>query len=141
MSRVAIPESDFAGKFATLRASRDPVYVLFTSTRSPPETGERWCPDCASSDAVVDEAFAMSAPASATLLEVRIERGRWKVDPGPAHPFRAAPFFVKSIPTLVKWDGAAARVARRVVDCEQLELLTDLFADAPAEPGSGEPWS
>ena len=130
-----LPEPAFLARFSALRNSRDPVFILFTSTRSP-ATGERWCPDCASSDAVIEEAFSSSAPASATLLTVEIERSRWKEDPGKAHAFRQDPFLVRSIPTIVEWDGANQRVARRVQDCEQMELLADLFAKLPTSSPS-----
>ena len=52
-----------ATKLAILRGSPNPVYLLFSSTRK--EDGARWCPDCASADPILDEAFE-SLPASVT---------------------------------------------------------------------------
>ena len=136
MPRDVIDEKDLEVKLATLRGSRDPVFILFTSTRTGEGGGgERWCPDCTAADPVIEEAFE-AAPASATLVEVRVERSRWKVEPGQKHPWRKEPFFVKGVPTLVVWDAANDKVVRRVYDCEQLEMLRDVFTAGTGGPPS-----
>ena len=131
--RVVLPSGDLAVKLQTLRSSPDPLFIYFTADKSGKD-GERWCPDCRSADPVIEEAL-LSAPASATLLEVRVSRPEWKESPGPAHFLRRDPFRVTSVPTVAQFDAAQGKIIRRFVDgeCEQLESLVDMFMGAHFE--------
>jgi hypothetical protein len=129
MSRIILQESDLPSKLNSIKGTPTPVYILFSSTTTQ-TTGERWCGDCSAADPILQEAWE-KAPASALLIEVQITRDRWKVSPGKDHPFRQEPFKVRGIPTLIDYDAIKERVKRRLVDLEQLEVLTELFSTLP----------
>ena len=125
--RLLVTEAQFTPKLASLRGSTNPVYLLFTATKDE-ATGQRWCPDCRNADPILEEAFE-SLPASATVLEVLIPRESWKGPNGPSHPYRAAPFGVRGIPTLCLWNAVSEKVERKFTEgeCEQIENLLELM--------------
>jgi hypothetical protein len=126
--RFALTEAQFMAKLASLKGSRDPIYLLFMATRDE-TTGLRWCPDCRNAEPVLEEAF-QSLPASATILEVLIPRESWKGPNGPKHPYRSAPFGVRGIPTLCLWNAVNEKVERKFTEgeCEQIENLQELMS-------------
>lgn len=109
-------------KLASMRGSRDPIYIYFTASMD--ATGSRWCPDCSSADPVLEEAFQCLV-ASATILEVPVSRESWKGPEGPNHPLRQPPYGVRGVPTLALWDALDEKVRKRFTEheCEQLEQL------------------
>lgn len=137
-TRGGIEVEELERRLASLRGSRDrAVYLLFTSTRVAAAGGggdgdaRRWCEDCEAADPVIDEAWSAAAPASALLIEIPIERARWKETPGRDHPFRREPFRVRGVPSIVAYDAVRGVPTRWITDCEQLEVLHTLFSRSP----------
>jgi thiol-disulfide isomerase/thioredoxin len=132
--RVVLKPAELATRLAILKRSADPVFIYFTADRPEPG-GERWCPDCRSAQPVIDEA-AQAAPASATLLEVEIDRPSWKNDKDSF--LRKPPYSVSSIPCVAVWDGASQSVVQRFTEgeAEQLEALQAAFMGSNFEAGA-----
>lgn len=76
-------------------------YIIFYSSRD--ARGQLWCPDCRDVEAIVSKTFAPADAPSALIVWVG-QRAEWKT---PSNPFRAEPWKVASIPTIVRAkDGA-----------------------------------
>ncbi|RDX51902.1 hypothetical protein OH76DRAFT_1346010 [Lentinus brumalis] len=76
-------------------------YLIFFSSRD--ESGKPWCPDCRAIEGLLEEAFGPAESPSAMILYVG-QRSAWKT---PANPYRAPPWSVQSVPTIVRTrDGA-----------------------------------
>ena len=127
MNHIIISEYQLATKLALVRGTVTPVYLLFTATKD--ENGSRWCPDCSSADPILEEAFE-ALPAGSQVIEVQIERNRWKGPEGKQHPFRSPPFSVRGIPTLIAWNAKDDKVTKRFTEgeCEQMEMLQETFS-------------
>ena len=108
----------------------DPIFVLFTSTKSNPGK-ERWCPDTVEAHEVLDDLF-LKAPASTYIIEVELSREEWKESPGMDHWLRKEPYNISSIPTLVEWDNKNDRPTKTVLigaECSQMERISSLLME------------
>ncbi|KAI0718950.1 hypothetical protein C8T65DRAFT_803468 [Cerioporus squamosus] len=93
-------------------------YLIFFSSRD--ESGKLWCPDCRVVEGLVAEAFGPAESPSATMLYVG-QRSEWKT---PVNPYRAHPWNVQSVPTIVRTrDGA------RLVDEEISQHLVSFIRE------------
>ncbi|KAI0081080.1 hypothetical protein K474DRAFT_1588315 [Panus rudis PR-1116 ss-1] len=73
-------------------------FLIFYSSRLP--DGSLWCPDCVAVDDVVQKTFGPPDAPSALVVYVG-QRPEWK---SPSNPFRADPYNVGSIPTIIRVD-------------------------------------
>merc|ERR1712086_1209126 len=122
---VTEDELDEAIKIATENKKRIFVCLFASFKEDDPEV--RWCPDCVAAEPVIDEALVTSA-AECHLIKVDITRNSWKVEPGPAHPYRSEPFQAGGIPTLLVL-GADGAVEKRFgeEECCKLEVMKAIF--------------
>ncbi|PCH34208.1 hypothetical protein WOLCODRAFT_160690 [Wolfiporia cocos MD-104 SS10] len=82
-------------------------FLIFYASRD--DTGKLWCPDCAAVDGLLQQKFGPGNGPSGLIVYVG-QRAEWK---SPSNPFRAEPWKVESIPTIIRVrDGA------RLVDKE-----------------------
>jgi hypothetical protein len=126
MAREVLSGAQLTARLEELRAAKEHVLVLLSSTRL--ADGTRWCPDCQESDPVL-EAAAHSAPPGVRLLQVELTRDEWKVSPGKDHPLRKKPFGASGIPTMFLWDTAAGKATRTLggEDLLQLDSMRAFF--------------
>ncbi|KAI0361050.1 hypothetical protein OH77DRAFT_1543710 [Trametes cingulata] len=76
-------------------------FLIFFSSRD--ESGKLWCPDCVDVEGVVQETFGPVDGPSGLIVYVG-QRAEWKT---PLNPFRAGPWNVDSVPTVIRTrDGA-----------------------------------
>ncbi|KAI0778713.1 hypothetical protein BD413DRAFT_609285 [Trametes elegans] len=76
-------------------------FLIFYSSRD--ERGQLWCPDCVAVERLVQETFGSPDGPSGAIVYVG-QRAEWKT---PSNPFRAEPWNVSSIPTVIRTrDGA-----------------------------------
>ncbi|KAI0275137.1 hypothetical protein BC834DRAFT_851316 [Gloeopeniophorella convolvens] len=85
-------------------------FVIFYSSRD--ENGRMWCPDCRDVEGAVERAFAPVDGPSGLIIYVG-QKAEWKTE---ANAFRAEPWRVESVPTIVKLRDAVE--AGRLVDDE-----------------------
>ncbi|OSX67104.1 hypothetical protein POSPLADRAFT_1128913 [Postia placenta MAD-698-R-SB12] len=86
---------------STLRHGVQEDFVIFYASRD--ECGNLWCPDCVAVESRVKNAFGRDDGRSAVIVYVG-QRPEWK---SLSNPFRADPWKVESIPTIIKVrDGA-----------------------------------
>ncbi|CDO73100.1 hypothetical protein BN946_scf185007.g154, partial [Trametes cinnabarina] len=71
-------------------------FLIFYSSRD--ESGKLWCPDCVAVENVVQATFGPPEGPSGVIVYVG-QRPAWKT---PSNPFRAAPWNVASIPTVIR---------------------------------------
>ncbi|KAI0800745.1 hypothetical protein C8Q74DRAFT_1364431 [Fomes fomentarius] len=71
-------------------------YLVFYSSRD--QNGNLWCPDCRRIESWVQDAFGPADKPPATIVYVG-QRAEWKT---PSNPFRARPWEVESIPTVIR---------------------------------------
>ncbi|KAI1793203.1 hypothetical protein LXA43DRAFT_1003391 [Ganoderma leucocontextum] len=82
-------------------------YLIIYSSRD--DGGKLWCPDCVAVEGLVKQTFEPETGPSGTIVYVG-QRSEWKTA---SNPFRAQPWNVQSIPTVIRIrDGA------RLVDAE-----------------------
>lgn len=98
---IAITAAQLAEKMNTEAGD---FSVLFTASKD--EAGQRWCPDCCQADIILE---ASRVKASSRWFVVEVVREEWKVNPGPGHFLRAAPFQVPGVPTLAHFRNGTAR--------------------------------
>ncbi|KAI0652390.1 hypothetical protein C8Q79DRAFT_96742 [Trametes meyenii] len=88
-------------------------YLIFYSSRD--AGGKLWCPDCVAVEELVAKTFGPVEGPAGVVVYVG-QRPEWKT---PSNPFRAGPWHVSSIPTIIRTrDGA------RLVEDEILERLS-----------------
>ncbi|KAI0319423.1 hypothetical protein OF83DRAFT_1054989 [Amylostereum chailletii] len=80
---------------ASLTAIKE-QYVIFYASRD--ESGRMWCGDCRDVEHLVERTFDGSDAPSALIVYVG-HKPEWKT---PSNPFRAEPWLVQSIPTVVR---------------------------------------
>ncbi|OBZ79111.1 Thioredoxin domain-containing protein 17 [Grifola frondosa] len=90
----------------TLKDAKE-EYLVFYSSRD--ETGNLWCPDCVAVDDAIQQAFGPAEAPSALIVYVG-QRAAWK---SRSNVFRAAPWKVDSVPTIVR-----VKDGERLVDSE-----------------------
>ncbi|KAI0308274.1 hypothetical protein B0F90DRAFT_1621821 [Multifurca ochricompacta] len=71
-------------------------FLIFYASRD--ESGRMWCPDCRVVEDLVERTFARADGPSALIIYVG-QKPEWKTE---ANNFRAAPWCIQSIPTVVK---------------------------------------
>ncbi|KAH9945401.1 uncharacterized protein BXZ73DRAFT_96392 [Epithele typhae] len=102
----------------TWATSVDTDYLVFFASRD--QEGKMWCPDCRAVEDLVKSTFEPPGTPSATIVWVG-QRSDWKT---PAAPFRAEPWNVRSVPTIIRRrDGA------RLVDDEIVERLQEWLSE------------
>ncbi|KAI0334416.1 hypothetical protein GY45DRAFT_1318433 [Cubamyces sp. BRFM 1775] len=87
-------------------------FLIFYSSRD--ESGKLWCPDCVAVENVVQQTFGSADGPSAVIVYVG-QRTAWKT---PSNPYRAGPWNVNSIPTVIR-----SRDGARLVEEEISERL------------------
>ncbi|TBU49980.1 hypothetical protein BD309DRAFT_946134 [Dichomitus squalens] len=93
-------------------------YLIFFSSRG--EGGKLWCPDCVAVEDLVKQTFESAEGPSGTIVYVG-QRSEWKT---PSNPFRAQPWNVQSVPTVIRIrDGA------RLVEQEIREKLESFIRE------------
>ncbi|KAI0715024.1 hypothetical protein C8Q76DRAFT_729248 [Earliella scabrosa] len=79
----------------------DSEFLVFFSSRD--QSGMLWCPDCVRVEGLVQSTFGPAERPSATIVYVG-QRPEWKT---PSNPFRAPPWEVPALPTVIRTrDGA-----------------------------------
>ncbi|KAN0133317.1 Eukaryotic protein of unknown function (DUF953) domain containing protein [Lactarius tabidus] len=96
-------------------------FVIFYASRD--DDGKMWCPDCRIVEDLIERTFAPADGPSGLIVYVG-QRIEWKTG---ANFFRAAPWRIRSIPTVVRLQGAK-EVGRLVED--------QIVGDLPAFVGS-----
>ncbi|KAH9858329.1 hypothetical protein C2E23DRAFT_177243 [Lenzites betulinus] len=87
-------------------------FLIFYASRD--ANGRLWCPDCVAVENLVQQTFGPSDGPSGVLVYVG-QRADWK---SPSNAFRAGPWHLNSIPTIIRTrDGA------RLVEDEITERL------------------
>jgi len=101
-------------------------FVIFYASRD--DDGKMWCPDCRDVEEIIERTFAPADGPTGLIVYVG-QRVEWKTG---ANFFRAAPWRIRSIPTVVKLQGAEE--AGRLVEGQ-------IASDLPAFVGSPVPTS
>ncbi|KAF8346948.1 hypothetical protein F5887DRAFT_68493 [Amanita rubescens] len=84
---------DSSDSTALMKASQR--FIIFYSSVV---DGQLWCPDCRDVEQVVQDTFSGSESSAALIVYVG-NRNEWK---SPSNIYRAQPWSVQSIPTIVK---------------------------------------
>ncbi|EKM61668.1 uncharacterized protein PHACADRAFT_83680 [Phanerochaete carnosa HHB-10118-sp] len=84
-------------------------FILFYSSRD--EHGKLWCPDCVDVEEIVSKTFE-SAEAPSVLIVWVGQRAQWKT---PSNPFRAEPWKVGSIPTIIRVKDVSVSIRLGVI--------------------------
>ncbi|EIW63986.1 uncharacterized protein TRAVEDRAFT_32840 [Trametes versicolor FP-101664 SS1] len=93
-------------------------FLIFYSSRD--GNGRLWCPDCVSVENLVQNTFGPAEGPSGAIVYVG-QRPDWKT---PSNAFRAGPWNVSSIPTVIRTrDGA------RLVEGEITERLSSFVSE------------
>ncbi|GAA6037918.1 hypothetical protein JCM8097_009490 [Rhodosporidiobolus ruineniae] len=113
------PQSPESVLSQTKDASPDkPHYLVFFS--SPDEnTGKPWCPDCAD----VQEDVGRLVPEKQSTLVFVGSREEWRK---PDNPFRAAPYNVNKIPTIIKVTQGGGDAAANSLESAPRLIETEL---------------
>ncbi|KAH7104874.1 hypothetical protein BKA62DRAFT_690972 [Auriculariales sp. MPI-PUGE-AT-0066] len=85
----------------------DAKFVIFYAERD--ETGRMWCGDCRDVEQLISDTFSPETAPKAVIVYVG-KKPEWK---SPDSPFRHAPWHLRTIPTVARWDGSK-QVARLV---------------------------
>jgi len=102
-------------------------FVIFYASRD--DDGNMWCPDCRIVEDLIERTFAPVNGPSGLIVYVG-QRIEWKTE---ANFFRAAPWRIQSIPTVVKLQGA--KEDGRLVDDQIVgDLLTFVGSSPTATP-------
>jgi len=99
--------------------SGDYDYLVFMSSRN--EERKLWCPDCANAEGALQAAFGEPNAPSALFVYVG-QREEWK--PPSKNAFREEPWFVSSVPTIIRRDNPNVKL----VDSVDLDSLASLLA-------------
>ncbi|GAA6019415.1 hypothetical protein JCM10207_001378 [Rhodosporidiobolus poonsookiae] len=89
-----------------------PHYLVFFSSLDD-TTGKPWCPDCADVQGTVDKLV----PEKQSTLVFVGSRQEWKT---PDNPFRAAPFNVSKIPTIIRVEQGGDSLASSLESAPRL---------------------
>lgn len=84
-------------------------YLIFYSS---PVHGELWCPDCRDVESLVEDTFTKEGAPDALIVHVG-DRSQWKAE---SNLYRKEPWYLKSIPTIVKLEDG--KEIKRLVDKE-----------------------
>jgi len=98
-------------------------FVIFYASRD--DDGKMWCPDCRDVEDLIERTFAPANGPSGLIVYVG-QRIEWKTG---ANFFRAAPWRIRSIPTVVKLQGA--KEAGRLVEDQIAGDLLTFIGSAP----------
>jgi len=98
-------------------------FVIFYASRD--DDGKMWCPDCRNVEDLIERTFAPADGPSGLIVYVG-QRIEWKTG---SNFFRATPWRIQSIPTVVKLQGSK-EVGRLVED----EIAGDLLAFVGSVP-------
>jgi len=107
-------------------------FVIFYASRD--DDGKMWCPDCRIVEDLIERTFAPADSPSGLIVYVG-QRIEWKTE---ANFFRAAPWHIRSIPTVVKLQGAK-EVGRLVEDQIVGDLPTFVGSSPTAATAKDEP--
>lgn len=82
--------------------STDTHYVVYFAS---PENGQSsWCPDCRNALPALQNVFGADSAPSAYLVQVGV-RSEWKGNPN--NKWRAEPFNISGVPTIVKVENVS----------------------------------
>ncbi|KAI0645105.1 hypothetical protein C8Q79DRAFT_927357 [Trametes meyenii] len=79
-----------------VKANANADYLIFFSSRD--ESGTPWCPYCVAAEDTVKKVFSPADGPSGVIIYVG-QRAEWKT---PSNPFRAEPWNVKGVPTIIR---------------------------------------
>ncbi|KAH8990133.1 hypothetical protein EDB86DRAFT_1795908 [Lactarius hatsudake] len=106
-------------------------FVIFYASRD--DDGKMWCPDCRNVEEIIERTFAPADGPTGLIVYVG-QRIEWKTG---ANFFRAAPWRIRSIPTVVKLQDA--KEAGRLVEGQiASDLLTFVGSAATTSPPTKE---
>jgi len=96
-------------------------YLVFYSSIDP-NSNKMWCPDCRDVESLVEQVFRQPGAPSALIVYVG-QRSGWKDS---ANPFRATPWKINSVPTIVRRNDGARLVENAITD----EALNEFISGA-----------
>ena len=126
--------------------SKTDLYVLITAAKD--ASGHSWCPDCRSTEPLLEKAFNGSLKGKAMIVVADVERAAYKGIPPPTaeadceggscvrkvatkHIYKTHPqLLVPALPTLYKWDAGKNESTGKLVEehCYDLPRLLAFLA-------------
>jgi len=107
---MPVRESEDPAQPSTLENGIREDFLLFYASRD--EAGKMWCPDCVAVDDLVQRTFGPKDGPSVFIVHVG-QRAEWKSQ---LNPFRADPWKVESIPTIIRVRDGARLVDKEIDD-------------------------